>query len=101
MLAIIQYCVLDVVNVAIQRAFDAVGQLAQGKVMHRSVIGNMQRLVQVAFRNFVEMRDKGNGHPGANRADIACDRELVFLLEPLESLYRLHCAKSGQAQRKA
>ena len=47
------------------------------------------------------MRDKGNGHPGANRADIACDRELVFLLKPLESLYRLHGAKSGQAQRYA
>ena len=99
MVAIIQNRVLDVAYKAIQREFDAVGQLAQGKMMHRSVIGNMQRLVQVAFGNIVEMRDKGNGHPGANRADITCDREFVFLLKPLESLYRLHCANNGQAQR--
>jgi len=101
MVAIIQNRVLDVVNKAIHRAFDAVGQLAQGKMMHRSIIGNMQRLVQVAFGNMIEMRDIGNGHPGANGADIACDRELVILLKPLESLYSLHCAKNGQGQRQA
>jgi hypothetical protein len=98
MLAIIQNRVLNVVYQAIQRAFDATGQLAQGKMMHRSVIGNMQRLVEVVFWNFIEVRDKGNGHPGANGADITCDREPVFLLKPSESLYRLRRAKSGQAQ---
>ena len=70
-------------------------------MMHGSVIGNMQQLIQIAFGNMVEMRDKGNGHPGANRADITRDCELVFLLKPLESLDRLHCAKNGQAQGQA
>jgi hypothetical protein len=101
MVAIIQNRVLDVAYEAIHGAFDAVSQLAQGKMMHRFVIGNMQRLVQVTFGNMIIMRDEGNGHPGANGADIACDRQLVFLLKPLESLYRLHRAKNGQAQRQA
>lgn len=101
MFAIIQYRVLYVKYQAVERAFDAGGQIAQGKMTHHFVIGDMQRLVQVAFGNVIEMRDKGNSHPGANRADIACDRELVFLLEPLESLNRLLCAKNGQGQGQA
>jgi hypothetical protein len=101
MVAIIQNRVLDVANKAIHRAFDVVGQLAQWKMMHRFVIGNMQRLVQIVFGNMIVMRDEGNGHPGANGANIACDRELVILLKSLESLNRLHCAKDGQGQRQA
>lgn len=73
----------------------------QGQTMYRLVIGDMQRLIQVAFGNVIEMRDIGNGHPGVNRPDITRYHKLVFLLESLESLHRLYRTKNGQAQGQA
>ena len=101
MFAIVQNRVLNVTYQSVERAFDARSQIVQGQAMYRPIIGDMQRLIQVAFGNMIEMRDVGNGHPGANCPDIVCDHELVFLLESLESLHRLHCAKNGQGQGQA
>ena len=101
MFAIVQNGVLNVVDQTIQRAFEMVGQYVKRDMTNRISGWQAQRFLKVVFGNVVIMRDKGNGHPGLDCANITRDRQPVSLLEALESLDRLCRAKDGQTQRRA
>ena len=92
---IVQNGTLNIMDQPVEGAFEMVGQYVQGDMMNRLSGWEAQRFLKVVFGNVVIMRDKGNGHPGLNGADITRYRQFMSLLEALDSLDCLNRAKNG------
>src|SRR5450755_3545729 len=84
-----------------QGTYNLIGRLAcmirdlveRGMMEHRS-IADVERAVQVIFRNMVYMRDHMNGHPGVNGIHILCFDRTILSLEILCCLEGICTSKS-------
>ena len=99
LLAIVEYNLLHIVNEPVCRAMIALGESLQGSAAHRLRIGDMQLLVQVLFWHVVDMRNKGERHPGTDSAHVPGERQVMILLETLKGLDGLDCAEDRNPQR--
>ena len=77
-----------------QRSMIVIGDHTQGRVFNQPVIVEMQALREAGFRDLVNARNIGNGHPRSHGCRIPGLNTLVILLKMLISL---DCAGSGEA----
>lgn len=64
------------------------GEFIKRRMAIRIRVAKLQRVVQVVFGNFVDLRDHMNSHPGVNGTHVTCLDLIILLPETL------HCLKS-------
>ncbi len=71
------------------------GEFIERRMAVRIRVANLQRVVQVVFGNFVDLRDHMNSHPGVNGIHVTC---LDLTILSLETLYCLKSINSSKGK---